>query len=77
LNPLDRFIFGHWLPGAVQTLHLLGASIGAWRMAAACLRGAEGALRQLADDYIAQDYPHAPGKAPTARDVSRIFGATI
>jgi hypothetical protein len=27
----------HWLPAATQTVHLLGASIGAWRMACACL----------------------------------------
>ena len=33
-------------------------------MAAACLPDVDAALAQLADDYIAQDYPHAPGKAP-------------
>ena len=43
LNPLDRYIFGHWLPQSQQTVHLLGASIGAWRMAAATLQ-AEGAF---------------------------------
>jgi hypothetical protein len=77
LNPLDRFIFGRWLHNATQTVHLIGASIGAWRMASACLSDADAAFAQLASDYIAQDYPHAPGKAPTASDVSRIFGATL
>ena len=77
LNTLDRFIFGHWLRGSSQTVHLLGASIGAWRMASACLPDPDSALAQLASDYIAQDYPHAPGKAPTARDVSAAFGARI
>jgi hypothetical protein len=77
LNALDRFIFGRWLRDVVQPVHLMGASIGAWRMAAACLPDADAALRELAADYIAQDYPHAPGKPPQARDVSRIFGATI
>ena len=42
-------------------------------MAAACLPDVDAALAQLADDYIAQDYPHAPGKAPTPRDVSTVF----
>ena len=80
LNPLDRFIFGHWLPGSAQgerSVHLLGASIGAWRMASACLPDPDAALAQLAADYIAQDYPHAPGKAPTSRDVSAMFGAKL
>jgi hypothetical protein len=45
-------------------VHLLGASIGAWRMAAACLPDADAALAQLAEDYIGQAYPHAPGACP-------------
>jgi hypothetical protein len=77
LNPLDRFIFGHWLTAAPQTVHLIGASIGAWRMASACLSDTDAAFAQLADDYIAQDYPREPGKAPKSCDVSRIFGATL
>jgi hypothetical protein len=77
LNALDRFIFGRWLTESVQTVHLLGASIGAWRMAAACRADANAALRELADDYIAQEYPHAPGKAPKSCDVSRVFGQTV
>ena len=34
LGPLDRWLFGDWLHGA-RELTLVGASIGAWRMAAA------------------------------------------
>ena len=37
LGPLDRFLFGEWLPRAERELHLVGASIGAWRLASACL----------------------------------------
>jgi len=77
LNPLDRFLFGHWLAGSGQTLHLLGASIGAWRLACACLSDADAALAQMAEDYITQHYEHAPGKAPTPRSVSRAFGARL
>jgi len=77
LNALDRFIFGDWLRDASHPVHLIGASIGAWRMATACLPDADRAFVRLADDYIAQEYPHEPGKQPTARDVSRIFGAVI
>ena len=77
LSALDQFIFGQWLPQSTQTVHLLGASIGAWRMATACTSHPEQGFRDLASDYIAQDYPHEPGKPPTAAQVSSIFGAKL
>jgi hypothetical protein len=77
LIPLDRYLFGHWLAGTPQTVHLLGASIGAWRMACACRADPDAAFAQLAEDYITQDYPRAPGKPPRAADVSRVFGAKL
>ncbi len=79
LNPLDRFLFGHWLDGAspgsadAPPVHLLGASIGAWRMAAACDPDPDAALAQMAEDYVLQAYPHAPGRLPTAATVSAVF----
>ncbi|MBQ0942539.1 phospholipase [Ideonella sp. 4Y16] len=77
LNPLDRFLFGHWLAGDGPTIHLLGASIGAWRMAAACRGDADAALARLADAYVAQDYPHEPGRPPSAATVSAVFNDTL
>jgi hypothetical protein len=74
LNPLDRFIFGHWLAGGTQTVHLLGASIGAWRLASACLNDADAALARLAQDYIHQHYEVPAGQRPGAALVSRVFG---
>lgn len=77
LNPLDRYIFGHWLADSAHPVHLLGASIGAWRMASACLADPDAALAQLADDYIEQRYPRAPGQRPKACDVSSVLGAQL
>lgn len=77
LNALDRFVFGRWLAGGTHTVHLLGASIGAWRMATACRADPVQAFEQFAADYITQDYPHAPGQAPRPADVSRVFGAKL
>ena len=77
LNPLDRYLFGHWLRDSPHSVHLIGASIGAWRMAVACLPDADAGFAQLADDYVTQDYPREPGKQPKARDVTRVFGATL
>jgi hypothetical protein len=78
LNPLDRFVFGHWLSASERPLHLLGASIGAWRMACACRTDADAALAALAEDYIGQRYERPPGRAlPRAGDVSAAFAATL
>ena len=35
LGALDRYIFGDWLSHSSQPVDLVGASIGAWRMATA------------------------------------------
>lgn len=77
LIPLDRFLFGHWLRESTHTLHLAGASIGAWRMACACLPDADTALAELAEDYVTQSYPHEPGRMPTPAAVSEAFGAKL
>lgn len=47
LGPLDRFIFGEWLAQSNQPVHLVGASIGAWRMATACLHDCVSAFERL------------------------------
>jgi hypothetical protein len=77
LNALDRHLFGHWLPQAARTVHLLGASIGAWRLAAACLPDPPAALARLAADYIGERYGVAPGTVPGSHRVSQVFGSTL
>jgi len=77
LVPLDQYLFGEWLAGTEHVVHLLGASIGAWRMACAGLPDPAAALAQMADDYIHQDYEHAPGQLPSCRHVSEVFGANL
>lgn len=78
LGPLDRFIFGEWLPQSNQTVHLVGASIGAWRMATACLQDSPAAFERLEHDYIHQHYEPPPGgKRPTPQHVSERFGQTL
>jgi hypothetical protein len=78
LGPLDRFLFGHWLPQSAQPIDLVGASIGAWRMATACLDRPVEAFERLSRDYIAQHYELAPGqKRPSARQVSETFAQSL
>lgn len=78
LGPLDRFIFGPWLAGSAQTIDLVGASIGAWRMAAACMADPVRALLRLEHDYIHQHYePPAGHTRVTAEQVSRVFAQNL
>jgi hypothetical protein len=78
LGPLDRFLFGDWLAQSGQPVHLVGASIGAWRMATACLNEPVAAFKTLERDYIAQHYELKPGeKRPSAQFVSEQFGQNL
>lgn len=82
LNGLDRWLFGEFLARSQQPVHLLGASIGAWRMASATLAAqpgqAEAVFRSMADAYIGQQYDPEPGrKSPSAASVSRKFEQTL
>ena len=78
LGPLDRFLFGEWLPQSTQAVDLVGASIGAWRMATACLHQPVQALERLERDYIAQHYELPVGqKRPTAQQVTEEFARNL
>ncbi|MCY4754611.1 patatin-like phospholipase family protein [Pelomonas aquatica] len=80
LNGLDRHVFGDWLPQSRQTVHLVGASIGAWRMATAALahRDVADAFNVMAEAYVTQQYDVLPGeKRPRPEGVSRRFGEIL
>jgi hypothetical protein len=74
LGALDRYLFGHWLAQSGQPVHLVGASIGAWRMATAALADPVAGFRRMEHDYIHQTYEVEPGRLlPSATQVSREF----
>jgi hypothetical protein len=78
LGPLDRFLFGHWLTQSTQSIDLVGASIGAWRMATACLNESVKAFERLEHDYIHQHYELPAGqKRVSAGQVSAQFGQSL
>ncbi len=78
LGPLDRFIFGQWLPQSQQPVDLVGASIGAWRMATACLSDPAGELQRFERAYIAQHFELPPGqKRPSAEQISNQFAGNL
>ncbi len=78
LGPLDRFIFGDWLPRSTQPVDVVGASIGAWRMATACLHDSTAAFARLEHDYIHQNYDVEPGRSyPRPAEISAKFGDNL
>jgi len=78
LGALDRYIFGSWLTRSTQPVDLVGASIGAWRMATACLRDPVAAFERLEHDYIRQHYEFRAGnKLPPPAVVSAEFARSL
>ena len=57
LHGIDKWAFGEWLPSAPRERRLIGASIGAWRMAASAFADPVAAHVRLAHHYIHQTYP--------------------
>lgn len=78
LGPLDRFLFGYWLARGRRPVDLVGASIGAWRMAAACLPAPVAAFEALEHGYIHEEMKAPPGRRlPAPEQVSAAFAANL
>ncbi len=77
LNSMDKLLLGRWLPQASHPVHLMGSSVGAWRMAMACMNNAESMFERWAHDYVHQTFPSKPGKAPSAAAVTDVFSQTL
>ena len=57
---LSRYILGDFLAGANQELHFLGASVGAWQMAAGLTNNPKDALDRLRATYAGYIYDEVP-----------------
>ncbi|RZA35718.1 MAG: patatin-like phospholipase family protein [Lysobacteraceae bacterium] len=66
---LDAWMFGDWLPGAPRERVLIGSSIGAWRMAAACQRDPAKAFARLGELYAGQRYT---SRKPTQHEIDKV-----
>lgn len=56
LTHLDRYLARDWLPAIQHPLHLMGSSIGAWRMAAYANLNPVAAIDRLEEGYLNQRY---------------------
>lgn len=57
LQGLDLALFGHWFNQQPRERQLIGSSIGAWRMACACLPDPTTGIRLLGELYTQQHFP--------------------
>lgn len=75
---LDQWLFGSWLPTAPRVRTLIGASIGGWRMAAACDPDPVAAFAKLSALYCErQRYPHRPSAAYVSAVCGDILDALV
>jgi len=77
LQAIDQWLFGEWLPGAPRQRMLIGASIGAWRVAAACQHDPVAAFKRLGDLYCAQRYPRNPSLAHVSAACKELLASFI
>jgi len=73
LQALDQWLFGEFLPSAPRQRSFIGASIGAWRMAAACHADPAAAFARLGDLYCEQHYPRKPSAARVTEEIAGIL----
>ncbi len=71
---LDQYLFGTWLAQAPRERAFIGASIGAWRMAAACHADPVAAFSRLGELYCGQRYVSAK---PSQQDIDDVCQALL
>ncbi|HEX2190700.1 MAG TPA: patatin-like phospholipase family protein [Longimicrobiaceae bacterium] len=78
LAGLDRYLFGEFLQAPrTRPLHLIGSSIGSWRLACLAQRDPAAALARAHDAYVEQRYPPDPSPALVTETSARIMEALL
>lgn len=73
IQGLDLALFGDWLPRAVRERSLIGASIGSWRFASACLPDPVQGLRLLGRLYNEQSFAKGVTMAEVSNSCHRML----
>jgi hypothetical protein len=73
LQGLDLALFGSWLPASPRPRSLIGASIGSWRFAAACLPDPVEGLRRLGELYTSLRYAKGVSMAEVSRSSRQLL----
>src|SRR3569833_2201379 len=74
---LDQWLFGHWLPSAPRERTQIGASVGAWRMAAASPAAPAAAIQRHGDLSCEQCYPARPSPQFVSDTCKDFLGGVI
>ncbi len=73
IQGLDLALFGEWLPSAPRERSLIGASVGSWRFASACLPDAAEGIRRLGQLYNAQSFAKGVTMAQISQSSRRML----
>ncbi|SDO42330.1 hypothetical protein [Pseudomonas jinjuensis] len=73
IQGLDLALFGEWLPRAPRERSLIGASIGSWRFASACLAAPAAGIRRLGELYTQQRFARNASLAEVSRSCARML----
>jgi len=78
LAGLDRFLFGTFLAAPrARPLHLIGASIGSWRLACLAQLDPVAALERAHEAYVEQRYPPRPSIQLITETTARILDVLL
>ena len=73
IQGLDLALFGDWLPRAPRERTLIGASIGSWRFASACLPDPCAGIRRLGELYTSQRFAKGVSMAEVSRSCVQLL----
>lgn len=77
IQGLDLALFGEWLPRAQRERSLIGASIGSWRFASACLPDPVAGLQRLGRLYNEQSFAKGVTMAQVSRSCVTMLDALL
>lgn len=73
IQGLDLALFGDWLPRSPRERSLIGASIGSWRFASACLPDAASGIRRLGELYTSQRFAKGVSMAEVSQSCRQML----
>lgn len=77
IQGLDLALFGDWLPRAPRIRTLIGASIGSWRFASACLPDPVAGFRRLGELYTSLRFGRKTSIAEVTRSCREMLEALL